>query len=129
MMAAQPLAPLPESIDGTGNNLAHPDWGSNGIELLRKSASAYADGISTPSGADRPGARAISNALAQSPAGGITNDRDFTAFVYAWGQFLDHDLSLTATATPRESFSIPVPTGDPSFDPAGTGAKIGRAHV
>ena len=123
MMAAQPLSPLPpESIDGTGNNAAHADWGSAGVDLLRRSAAAYADGIAAPSGGDRPGARAISNALAQSPAGGITNDRDFTAFVYAWGQFLDHDLSLTATATPRERFSIPVPTGDPSFDPAGTGA-------
>ena len=123
MMAAQPLSPLPpESIDGTGNNAAHADWGSAGVDLLRRSAAAYADGIAAPSGGDRPGARAISNALSQSPAGGIANDRDFTAFVYAWGQFLDHDLSLTATATPRERFSIPVPTGDPSFDPAGTGA-------
>jgi hypothetical protein len=57
-----------------------------------------------------------------SPDGGITNNRDFTAFVYAWGQFLDHDLSLTETATPRERFSIPVPSGDASFDPSGTGA-------
>ncbi len=82
---------------------------------------AYADGVSTPSGADRPNARAISNALAQSPEGGITNDRDFTAFVYAWGQFLDHDLSLAEAAPPRERFSVAVPTGDPSFDPTGTG--------
>ncbi|MEI8229378.1 MAG: peroxidase family protein, partial [Planctomycetota bacterium] len=125
LMAAQPLVapPLPpEPIDGTGNNLAHPDWGSTAEDLLRRSAAAYADGVSTPSGADRPNARAISNALAQSPEGGITNDREFTAFVYAWGQFLDHDLGLTETATPREKFSIAVPTGDPSFDPASTGA-------
>ena len=125
MMAAQPLAapPLsPESLDGTGNNTAHPGWGSTGQDLLRQSTAAYADGVSAPSGADRPNARAISNALFQSPEGGVTNDRDFTAFVYAWGQFLDHDLSLTETATPRERFPIAVPTGDPSFDPAGTGA-------
>ena len=85
MMAAQPLAaPLPpEPIDGTGNNVAHPDWGSTGEQLLRLSPVAYADGVSAPSGADRPGARAISNALSQSPDGGITNDRDFSAFVYA----------------------------------------------
>jgi len=124
MMAAQPLVPAPvapESIDGRGNNVAHPEWGSAGVDLLRLSPAAYADGISAPSGAARPNARAISNALAQSPDGGITNDRDFSAFVYAWGQFLDHDLGLTATASPREAFSIPVPTGDPSFDPSGTG--------
>lgn len=124
MMAAQPLGPAPlppEALDGTGNNVAHPTWGSTGADLLRLSPAAYADGVSAPSGANRPSARAISNALAQSPDGGITNDRDFTAFVYAWGQFLDHDLGLTGTAAPREAFSISVPTGDPSFDPSGTG--------
>jgi len=124
MMAGQPLVArplLPQAIDGTGNNLAHPDWGSTAEDLLRRSPAAYADGVSSPSGADRPNARAISNALAGSPEGGITNDRDFSAFVYAWGQFLDHDLSLTETAAPRERFSIAVPTGDPSFDPAGVG--------
>jgi len=124
MMAAQPLPPAllpPESLDGTGNNAAHPTWGSAGVDLLRLSPAAYADGIATPSGASRPNARDISNALAQSPEGGITNDRDFTAFVYAWGQFLDHDLGLTGTASPREAFSISVPTGDSSFDPSGSG--------
>ena len=116
-----PLLPA-ESIDGTGNNVAHPTWGSTGQDLLRLSPVAYGDGISTPSGADRPGARLVSNLLAASPEGGVTNDRDFTAFVYAWGQFLDHDLGLTDTATPRERLPIPVPTGDPSFDPNSTGA-------
>jgi hypothetical protein len=115
-----PLLPA-ESIDGTGNNVAHPTWGSTGQVLLRLSPAAYGDGISTPSGADRPSARLVSNLLATSPDGGITNDRDFTAFVYAWGQFLDHDLGLTDTATPRERLPIPVPTGDPSFDPNSTG--------
>ena len=45
------------SIDGTGNNLAHPDWGSAGVDLLRIAPAAYADGVSTPAGADRPSAR------------------------------------------------------------------------
>lgn len=122
-VAALPPAPLPvQSLDGTGNNLAHPDWGSTVENLLRKSAAAYADGVSAPAGADRPSPRLVSNLLAQSPVAGLVNDRDWTAFVYAWGQFLDHDLSLTGSASPRERFSIAVPTGDASFDPAGTGA-------
>ena len=121
-VGAPPAPLLPAaSIDGTGNNVAHPTWGSTGQDLLRLSPVAYGDGISTPSGADRPGARLVSNLLAASPEGGVTNDRDFTAFVYAWGQFLDHDLGLTDTATPRERLPIPVPTGDPSFDPNSTG--------
>ena len=122
VLAAAPLLPV-QSLDGTGNNLTHPEWGSAGVDLLRRAAAAYADGISTPSGTDRPSGRAVSNALAVSPAAGIVNDRSFSAFVYAWGQFLDHDLSLTESAVPRESLPIAVPTGDPSFDPAGTGTK------
>lgn len=119
------VAPLPvpvQSLDGTGNNVAHPEWGSTDEQLLRRSTVAYGDGISTPSGADRPNARLVSNLLAASPEGGITNDRDYTAMAYAWGQFLDHDIGLTDGATPRERFSIAVPTGDPWFDPNGTGA-------
>ena len=131
MPAALPLAPPPptpagpsievRSFDGTGNNVAHSEWGSTAEQLLRRSAAAYADGVSAPSGSNRPSARVVSNLLSESPAGGVINDRDWTAFVYAWGQFLDHDLGLTDTASPRERFSIAVPAGDPSFDPAGTG--------
>lgn len=124
MMAVQPVPPAllpPRSIDGTGNNPAHVEWGSTAEDLLRTSAAAYADGIAAPSGGDRPSPRLVSNALARSPEGGVTNDRDFSAFVYAWGQFLDHDLSLTATASPREAFPVAVPAGDPAFDPTATG--------
>ena len=117
-----PLRPLPaEPIDGTGNNLAHPTWGAVNVDLLRRSPAAYGDGVSSPSGADRPSARLVSNLLAASPDGGVTNDRDFTAMVYAWGQFLDHDIGLTTGAAPREAMPVAVPAGDPSFDPAGTG--------
>jgi len=127
MMSVNPVGTPPapvlpvQSIDGLGNNVAHPTWGSTGQDLLRLSPAAYGDGISTPSGADRPSARLVSNLLAASPEGGVTNDRDYTAFVYAWGQFLDHDLGLTDTATPRERLPIAVPAGDPSFDPTGSG--------
>lgn len=133
MMAVTPVTPpvsgsLPpqpamdvRTYDGTGNNLVQPEWGSTGEQLLRRSPAAYADGISAPSGADRPSARLVSNLLSQSPAGGIVNDRSWSAFVYAWGQFLDHDLGLTDVAAPRERLPIAVPAGDPWFDPAGTG--------
>ncbi len=112
-----------ESIDGTGNNVVHTTWGSTDTDLLRIAAAAYADGISTPAGADRPDARAISNAvMAQAADVDILNNRDLSAFVYAWGQFIDHDLDLTPSGT--TAFNIAVPAGDPSFDPAGTGTQI-----
>jgi len=124
MMAVTPGLPLPvQSLDGTGNNLAHLEWGSTDEQLLRKSPVAYADGISSASGADRPSARLVSNLLAASPEGGVTNSRDLTAMVYAWGQFLAHDTDLTGIASPRESLPIAVPQGDAWFDPAATGTK------
>ncbi|MFN8383824.1 MAG: peroxidase family protein [Anaerolineales bacterium] len=110
-----------ESLDGIGNNIANPNWGSVNEHLLRMSPVAYTDGVSSPSGANRPSARTASNTFSVSPADGIPNDRDYTAFVYAWGQFLDHDIDLTESATPKEPFPIVVPTGDEWFDPSKTG--------
>ena len=42
--------------------------------------------------------------------------------VYGWGQSIDHDLGLTETG--RQACNISVPTGDPSFDPNGTGTAV-----
>src|SRR5436309_2676294 len=63
-----------ESIDGTGNNLAHTTWGSTGTDLLRKAPAAYADGISSPGGKGRPSARVISNLIDAEPTGTATNN-------------------------------------------------------
>src|SRR5207302_4077659 len=111
------------SIDGTGNNTAHPAWGSAGSTFLRAAPAEYGDGVSTPAGADRPGARAISNALADQGDQDVISDRLLSAMAYAWGQFIDHDLDETKSGT-TESFNVPVPTGDPYFDPAGTGTQV-----
>jgi hypothetical protein len=111
------------SIDGTGNNLTHPLWGSAGSDLLRMAPAAYADGIAAPAGATRPSARAISNALAASDHK-IPNSRDLSAMIFGWGQFLDHDLDLTPAANPAEPFNVQVPKGDPYFDPFGTGTQV-----
>lgn len=108
-------------LDGRGNNLANPEWGSVNQPLLRVSPSDYGDGISSPAGADRPSARVISNTFSVSPEDGVLNDRDFTAFVYAWGQFLDHDIGLTGSADPKEALPVIVPAGDEWFDPNSTG--------
>jgi peroxidase len=110
------------SIDATGNNPVNPDWGSSGENLLRMAPAEYSDAISAPAGSDRASARAISNLLA-AQSGDMLNNRDMSAFVYAWGQFLDHDIDLTGSATPVEPLPIPVPSGDPYFDPAATGTQ------
>jgi peroxidase len=106
--------------DGSANNAEHSSWGAAGIELLRTAANNYADKVSTPAGASRPSARAVSNALSAQESS-AANDRNMSDFVYVWGQFLDHDIALSPMGT--QPFSISVPIGDAWFDPTRTGLK------
>ena len=115
------------SLDGTDNNLLYTDWGSTDSQLLRLVSVEYADGVWLPSGEDRASARVISNAVsAQSVS--VESTRYLTDLTWLWGQFIDHDLDLTASGV-EESFDIAVPTGDEYFDPYETGtATIGLAR-
>jgi len=107
-------------IDGEGTNHSHPDWGKTGTQMIRLSPPAYEDGISVPAGSsDRPDPRLISNVIfAQTEdtpePSGLSN------VFWVWGQFIDHDITLTPEGE-TESVYLRVPTGDPWFDPYGTG--------
>ena len=110
------------NIDGTENNAANPTWGCAQSELIRMCPQAYEDGSAMPSGADRPGAREISNLLVAQEES-MPNSRGLSDMFWQWGQFLDHDMDLVAVVDPSESFDIPVPSGDPFFDPFHTGTE------
>jgi hypothetical protein len=114
--------PEVRSVDGFGNNRRHPEWGARDQPFVRIVPAAYGDGTGSPSGSDRPGARAISNAVV---AQGISmpNGRGATDYLWQWGQFLDHDIDETPSLDPPEAFDIDVPAGDPWFDPRGTGTQ------
>ena len=73
--------------------------------------------------ANRPGARLISNDISTQLVDPEPNSRNMSDMIYAWGQFVDHDLDLTTanSATPQ---NISVPTGDPVFDPLSTGTAV-----
>lgn len=118
------------TITGLGNNAANPEWGTPGMPLLRKTTVDYADGVSFPSGVTREGAREISTAVS-AQSGSILNRHFASDLLWQWGQFLDHDLTLTPVSDLVEPFNIKVPAGDPFFDPKNTGtAEIGleRSH-
>src|SRR5258708_33405919 len=84
------------SLDGTGNNLAHPDWGAVGQDLLRIAPAQYGDSVSSLGGLDRPSPRLISDVIVtDSTDGNISNSRLMSDWIYAWGQFVDHDIDLT----------------------------------
>ncbi len=122
-LAAQAPEFEARSIDGTGNNLRHSEYGSAGISLVRMAGVGYADGVSAPAGASRISPREISNILVAQEES-ILNGAGASDFVWQWGQFLDHDLDLTSGADPKEPFNIAVPVGDPFFDPSFEGDKV-----
>ena len=77
--------------DGRKNNIKHPLWGSAGSILLRKSNANYDE--STGYAARKSDPRKISNTVCfqnnqESP-------QDLTDFVWAWGQFLDHEIDIS----------------------------------
>ncbi|MEX1023722.1 MAG: peroxidase family protein [Planctomycetota bacterium] len=109
------------SLDGSGNHPVHTDWGASGIALLRRAAVAYPDGIHAPAGTDRPSARFLSTALCRESLIPALNEANASDMFWQWGQFLDHDLDLTPADANGASLDIPVPVGDPWFDPFATG--------
>ena len=111
------------SIDGSGNNVVNTGWGATSIQLLRLTPVSYADLVSTPADGARPSARKVSNVVC-AQAASVPSPVGVTDFFWQWGQFVDHDISLTGGAVPFEPFNIPVPLGDPSFDPFETGTQV-----
>ncbi len=92
------------SIDGTG---VHPEnLGSTNAPLERRTDVGFADGISEIGGQDRPNPRIISNEMfAQDER--IDNLLNLSDYVWAFGQFLDHDISLVGDSE-VENAVIPV---------------------
>ena len=81
------------SYDGSGNNLNNLNYGVAGTALFNKAPLDYGDGYASPAGADRENPRIISNTVAEQNEN-TTSDRSLTNIIWAFGQFLDHDLTL-----------------------------------
>lgn len=107
------------TFDGTGNNFQHPEWGAVGTPQLHLTSNGFADQVSEPGGYDRPNARHISNSIFNQD--GILPDvLELSDYAFIWGQFIDHDITLVMEAE-EEIIEVPMPTGDPYFDPLSTG--------
>jgi peroxidase len=76
-----------------------------------------------------PNPRTISNLIAGGTGAngqnGQTTDPVASAWLYVFGQFVDHDLDLEDTPTNSPAINIIVPTGDPVFA-AGTSIAMTR---
>ena len=111
------------SIDGSGNHPVDVTRGAAGTPMIRTIASAYADGVGAPAGAGLPSPRVISN-IVMAQATDRPDELRASDMLWQWGQFLDHDIVETPIASPAEPFDIPVPAGDPWFDPFHTGEAV-----
>jgi Animal haem peroxidase len=98
------------SLDGSGNNVQHPDWGKTFTQYLRVAPTNYADDISAPS--TGPSARYISNRIFNDEGQNLFSENGVTQWAWTWGQFLDHTFGLR-DETPAENLPIPFDKTDP----------------
>ena len=80
------------SLDGSANNVSHPDWGRAGTPYPRVAAPDYADGRAAP--VSGPGPRYVSNRIFNDTAQNLFSENGVTQWGAVWGQFLDHTFGL-----------------------------------
>jgi len=98
------------ALDGSGNNLRHPDWGKAGTQYQRVAPATYADGIGRM--VSGPSPRYVSNRVFNDVGQNLFSENDISQWGWAWGQFLDHDIGLR-DETPAESVPMAFDTKDP----------------
>lgn len=119
--AGQPAAPRPpatlefRSIDGSGNNLSDLSQNSTGDSFSRIGPANFSDGQRSLV-TNLPNARTVSNLVvaATTEEAETPNDRGLSGMMYAWGQFIDHDINLIKSDGINK-ISIQIPNGDPSI--------------
>ena len=106
-------------IGGTGNNLIHPEFNATpGSAELNLAPLNFGPGPGNPliSG---PNPRLISNVIAGGTGAkgedAQTQDPRASAWIYVFGQFLDHDLGLENSPVTNATINIPIPANDPTF--------------
>jgi Animal haem peroxidase len=98
------------SLDGSGNNLAHPAWGRIATPYVRVTKAVYADGVGSM--VDGPSPRSISNRIFNDVGQNVLSENDVSQWGWVWGQFLDHTFGLR-DERPGKSAPIPFAAHDP----------------
>ncbi|XP_066937069.1 peroxidase-like [Macrobrachium rosenbergii] len=97
--------------DGLCNNLHVPTLAATNSVFARMVPPAYSDGLQAPresvvKGAALPSPRIVSSTMHRDEG---YHDHAVTLYLIAWGQFMDHDFTLTAT--PLD----PIDRNEPEF--------------
>lgn len=117
-------------IGGSGNNLANPAFnavpGSAELAVVQPTVAAGGDNQLGTNLNPRTISNAISGGTGANGQNGQTDDPVHSAWLYVFGQFVDHDLSLEQTLPTSAPANIVIPPGDPVF-PSGTVIAMTRA--
>jgi hypothetical protein len=97
------------TLDGSGNNLAHPDWGKANTPYTRAARARYADGVGAQAGGPSP--RYVSNRVFNDLGQNVFSERGVSQWAWTWGQFLDHTIGLGEEGT--EKAPLPFAQTDP----------------
>jgi hypothetical protein len=119
----QPSGTEYRSIDGSGNNLSNSALNAAGTDFARIGPAHFADGVDSMR--DGPNPRMISNVVVGQGDADVPNAEGLSGLMYAWGQFLDHDLDLSRSDGVTH-IDIPIPDGDPNY-PDGSSIPLTRA--
>ena len=106
------------TIDGTCNNISDPDkaeWGATHTPTFRLMPPVYgdADPMNAMTGENRKSPRAVSNLVCDQNEDTESWD-SLSSFVFTWGQFIDHDITLTPE-TETDLAPISMPDDEPIF--------------
>lgn len=94
------------TLNGSGNNINNPSFGSAQDFIERKATVNYTDGIGAVNDAHLPIPRKISNDLfSQSEA--VYEAKNLSDYVWVFGQFLDHDISLVKNSNEHVGLGMP----------------------
>jgi peroxidase len=110
------------TIDGTNNN---QDFNTTSSDMARVGDAHFVDGISQPIETVNP--RTVSNTIVGEGDANTPNPEGFSALMYSWGQFIDHDLDLVISDGVNH-IDIAIPAGDPLF-PDGSTIPLTRSVI
>uniref|UniRef100_A0A4W3I6Q5 NAD(P)H oxidase (H2O2-forming) n=1 Tax=Callorhinchus milii TaxID=7868 RepID=A0A4W3I6Q5_CALMI len=107
-----------QRYDGWYNNLAFHNRGSAGCPLMRLMPARYGDGVyQAVQEPDVPNARDISNIISNGSSG-LPSLRNTTVLSVFFGYHVMFEIvDDRKPGCPPEFFDVPIPPGDPIFDP------------
>ncbi len=109
--------PAYRPIDGSNADLANPQYNMPDASESRLAPANYAPGTNNDliSG---PNPREISNIVSSGPNSENHDPTGLSAFMYVWGQFIDHDIDHTSPN--NQAINITIPNNDQDLTPGGT---------